>query len=171
MESIVFFGKGGIGNSTISTNISVALSKKGHSVLHLGCDPKMDSALALTGRTIIPFSKAGINPGKTDILDIITKSPHIDNLYCAEAGGPEPGIGCAGAAIASMLDAIKSASLLENGTYSRIVFDVLGDVVCGGFAAPLKKGFAKRAIIVSSEEILSQEAAVVKMQIAQPVLF
>lgn len=159
MESIVFFGKGGIGKSTISSNVSIALAKRGHSVLHLGCDPKMDSALALTGRTIIPFSKAGVTPGKTDIIDLITQSPHIANVHCAEAGGPEPGIGCAGAAISGMLDSIRLAGILEDGTYSRIVFDVLGDVVCGGFAAPLKKGFAKKAIIISSEEILSLYAA------------
>lgn len=161
LKSVVFFGKGGIGKSTISSNMSAILGKMGHKVLHIGCDPKMDSTIGLTGKTIIPFSAADLNPELVGIgiRRFVAKSPYIPNVDCVEAGGPDPGIGCAGIAIGNLLDTIHTERLLENGQYNRAIYDVLGDVVCGGFAAPLRKGFAKKAVIVSSEEILSLYAA------------
>ena len=159
MKSVAFFGKGGIGKSTLSSNISAVLGRLGHRVLHAGCDPKMDSSLALTGRNITPFSAAGMKSEEHILRSMIVPSPYVKGVYCVEAGGPEPGLGCAGVAIGTLLDAIRAEGLTEDGTYDRMVFDVLGDVVCGGFAAPLKKGFAKKAVIVTSEEILSLYAA------------
>lgn len=161
LKSVVFFGKGGIGKSTISSNMSAILGKMGHKVLHIGCDPKMDSTIGLTGKTIIPFSAADLNPEIVGIgiRRFVAKSPYIPNVDCVEAGGPDPGIGCAGIAIGNLLDTIHAERLLEKGQYNRAIYDVLGDVVCGGFAAPLRKGFAKKAVIVSSEEILSLYAA------------
>ena len=156
MESIVFFGKGGIGKSTIAANISVLFAARGKKVLHVGCDPKMDSTLSLMGRRIRPFNDQGGSDGEA-----LRRSLHrsIKGIDCIEAGGPQAGVGCAGAGIGAMLDAIKDSSLIEKEGYDTVVFDVLGDVVCGGFAAPLRRGFASKAILVVSEELLSLYAA------------
>ncbi len=156
MESIVFFGKGGIGKSTIAANISVLFAAKGKKVLHVGCDPKMDSTLSLMGRRIRPFNDQGGSDGEA-----LRRSLHrsIKGIDCIEAGGPQAGVGCAGAGIGAMLDAIKDSSLIEKEGYDTVIFDVLGDVVCGGFAAPLRRGFASKAILVVSEELLSLYAA------------
>jgi nitrogenase iron protein NifH len=158
MESIVFFGKGGIGKSTIASNITVLLAAGGRKVLHAGCDPKMDSTLSLMGRHIQPFTVKSGNSGQAGLRESIHAS-RISGVHCIEAGGPQPGVGCAGTGIGSMLDAMKDGSLLEKDGYTAAVFDVLGDVVCGGFAAPLRRGFAKKAVIVTSEEPLSLFAA------------
>lgn len=158
MEGIVFFGKGGIGKSTIAASITAVLASSGKKVLHLGCDPKMDSTLVLMGERIRPFSSRSGVPGRHALAESVFHS-RFKGVHCIEAGGPQPGVGCAGTAIGSMLDAIKDHSLLETGGYDAAVFDVLGDVVCGGFAAPLRRGFAKKAVIVTSEETLSLYAA------------
>lgn len=158
MESIVFFGKGGVGKSTIASNMTVILAFGGRKVLHVGCDPKMDSTLSLMRRHIPPFTDISGGSGEADLRESIYPAA-IKGVYCIEAGGPQPGVGCAGTGIGSMLDAMKNGSLLEKDGYQAVVFDVLGDVVCGGFAAPLRRGFAKKAVIVTSEEILSLYAA------------
>ena len=158
MESIVFFGKGGIGKSTIASNVTAILAAGGKKVLHIGCDPKMDSTLSLMGRHIQPFTSKSGGPGQSGLRDSVYPAV-VKGVYCIEAGGPQPGVGCAGTGIGAMLDAIKESSLLEEDGYDAAVFDVLGDVVCGGFAAPLRRGFAKKVIIVTSEEILSLYAA------------
>jgi len=158
MDSIVIFGKGGIGKSTIAANISTILGLSGRKVLHVGCDPKMDSTLALMGRRIPPYSVICGEGGGPGLRDGVFRS-RIKNVMCAEAGGPEPGVGCAGAAIGSLLDAFREENYFQKQGFDSVIFDVLGDVVCGGFAAPLRKGFAKKAVIVSSEETLSLYAA------------
>ena len=158
MESIVFFGKGGIGKSTIASNMSVILAFGGRKVLHVGCDPKMDCCLSLMRRHIPPFADKAGGGNDLELRKSIYPSA-VKGVYCIEAGGPQPGVGCAGTGIGSMLDAMKDGSLMEKDGYDAAVFDVLGDVVCGGFAAPLRRGFAKKAVIVTSEEILSLYAA------------
>ena len=158
MESIVVLGKGGIGKSTIAANVSVILAAKGGKVLHVGCDPKMDSTLALMGRRIRPFSEDGVYTGERALRNCLHHS-RIKGSDCMEAGGPQAGVGCAGTGIGVMLDAIKESSLIERNGYDTVVFDVLGDVVCGGFAAPLRRGFASKAVLVVSEELLSLYAA------------
>ena len=158
MENIVFFGKGGIGKSTISSNVTAALAARGGRILHIGLDPKMDSTLSLMGRGISPFTASGLLEDEATLRKSIHPSP-IKGVFCIEAGGPDPGLGCAGAGISAMLDTILSVSLLEKDDYDAAVFDVLGDVVCGGFAAPLRRGFARKAVIVVSEEILVLYAA------------
>lgn len=159
MESIAFFGKGGIGKSTISSNVSAILGKMGKLVLHIGCDPKADSTISLAGKPITPFSSVGLNTSERMLEKLIVKSPFIDRIDCLEAGGPEPGLGCAGVAIGTTLDALKIENIFEKKAYDYAIYDVLGDIVCGGFASPLRKGFAKKIAIVSSEEILSLYAA------------
>jgi len=158
MESIVFFGKGGIGKSTLASNVSAVLAAGGGRVLHVGCDPKMDSTLSLMGRHIRSFSGTPGPDSEARLREYICAAP-VKGVYCIEAGGPQPGVGCAGTGIGTMLDAIKGAGLLEKDGYTAAVFDVLGDVVCGGFAAPLRRGFARKVVIVVSEELLSLYSA------------
>lgn len=154
----MFFGKGGIGKSTIASNITAILAAGGKKVLHIGCDPKMDSVISLMGRPITPFIAGGVHGGEAALRKSVHTSP-ITGVYCIEAGGPHPGVGCAGTGIGAMLDSVKETSLLQKDGYDAAIFDVLGDVVCGGFAAPLRSGFAKKAVLVVSEELLSLYAA------------
>ena len=158
MQSIVFFGKGGIGKSTIASNVSVLLAAEGAKVLHVGCDPKGDSTLSLAGRRIPHFAEGGVFSGEAALRASIHPSL-FPGISCVEAGGPQAGVGCAGAGIGAMLDIMKEFSVLEKDGYGAAVFDVLGDVVCGGFAAPLRRGLAGKAVIVVSEELLSIYAA------------
>ncbi|HNT96656.1 MAG TPA: hypothetical protein PKK31_00140 [Elusimicrobiales bacterium] len=158
MESIVFFGKGGIGKSTLASNVSALLAAGGGRVLHIGCDPKMDSTLALMGRHIQPFSDSPGPDPEARLREFIFDAP-VKGVRCIEVGGPRPGLGCAGTGIGVMLDAVRDSGLLEKDGYTAAVFDVLGDVVCGGFAAPLRRGFAKKVVIVVSEELLSLYSA------------
>ena len=158
MEKIAFFGKGGIGKSTIASNVTAALALEGRRVLHVGCDPKMDSALLLMGRRISSFAAACQDGEPGAVRASIHASP-MPGVYCIEAGGPEPGLGCAGAGIGQMFDMFNSVSLLEGGSYDAVVYDVLGDVVCGGFAAPLRLNFAAKTVIVTSETAYSLYAA------------
>ncbi len=159
MEGIVFFGKGGVGKSTVASNVSAVLARGGRKVLHAGCDPKMDSTMALMGRHIPPFGeRAGGAAGEAALRASIFPA-RVPGVHCIEAGGPQPGVGCAGLGIGAMLDAMKDGELLTRDGYDAAVFDVLGDVVCGGFAAPLRRGFAKKVVIVTSETLLSLYAA------------
>ncbi|MFA6316012.1 MAG: AAA family ATPase [Elusimicrobiota bacterium] len=164
MEKIVIYGKGGIGKSTLAANLSVVFAKKGLRVLHVGCDPKHDSAASLVpgGLAETFLQKHQRVTGIRDLppvtaKDIVVKGRH--GIDCIEAGGPEPGFGCAGRGIALMLEAFEGFGLLETGPYDVAVFDVLGDIVCGGFAAPLRKGFADKAVVMVSEELMSLYAA------------
>lgn len=158
MQRIVFFGKGGIGKSTVATNVSVALQRMGQRVLHVGCDPKHDSTVPLLGgRLLRPVvdaieSTVGLRPE-----DVVVRSP--DGIDCVEAGGPEAGVGCGGRGITRMMEIFSAAKLLAPGRYDTAVYDVLGDVVCGGFAAPLRKGIGEKVVIVTSEEVMAMYAA------------
>lgn len=158
MERIVFFGKGGIGKSTTASNISATLAASGRRVLHVGCDPKHDSTVALLrGKMIEPVvdrihNLAGLTPD-----DVATRS-HL-GVDCVEAGGPEAGVGCGGRGISRMLEIFQSVDLLSPARYDVCVYDVLGDVVCGGFASPLRKGIGQKVVIVASEEVMALYAA------------
>lgn len=159
MHQIAVYGKGGIGKSTITANISYILSTSGHKVTQIGCDPKHDSTrLLLGGRT------------QNTVLDYLRHTPKEDRslenvvfqgsggVRCIEAGGPEPGVGCAGRGILTMFDFLDSSGL-ENQEGDFRIYDVLGDVVCGGFAVPLRKGYADAVYIVTSGEFMSLYAA------------
>ncbi|HOI43926.1 MAG TPA: AAA family ATPase, partial [Elusimicrobiales bacterium] len=122
MESIVFFGKGGIGKSTLASNVSALLAAGGGSVLHIGCDPKMDSTLSLMGRHIQPFSDSPGPDPETRLREFIFDAP-VKGVRCIEVGGPRPGLGCAGTGIGVMLDAVKDSGLLEKDGYTATVFD------------------------------------------------
>jgi|GEM_PF-1319908 len=158
MERLVVFGKGGIGKSTISCGISASLAAKGQRVLHVGCDPKHDSTAALLrGRMIEPVVDRIEKIKGVAIEDIVVRSPI--GIDCVEAGGPAAGVGCGGRGITRMLEIFNEAGLLEPGRYDTALYDVLGDVVCGGFAAPLRKGIGNKVVIVTSEELMALYAA------------
>ena len=156
---IAIYGKGGIGKSTVTANLSAALAEGGRRVLQIGCDPKHDSTrLLLDGRnppTVLDCLR-DILPAERRLEDLL----HVGyaGVTCAEAGGPEPGVGCAGRGILSAFDLFDRLGLREDD-YDVVLYDVLGDVVCGGFAVPLRKGFADVVYIVASEEFMALYAA------------
>jgi len=156
---IAFYGKGGIGKSTISANISASLAKSGKKTLQVGCDPKYDSARLLLHDaqivTVLDYIKR-TSPDKCKLSDII----HVGafGVHCIEAGGPEPGVGCAGRGILTTFDLLQRLGIKENG-YDAVIYDVLGDVVCGGFAVPLRRDYAEKVYIVTSGEFMSIYAA------------
>lgn len=160
MERIAVYGKGGIGKSVIATGLSAAFAIAGKRVLHVGCDPKHDSAIRLleSGRSpptvldVLASSKGNVNA--QEILQI---GRH--GIVCCESGGPEPGVGCGGRGVAKTLEFLDDAQILDPERFDAVVFDVLGDVVCGGFAAPMRRGFAEKVLIVISEEPMALFAA------------
>jgi nitrogenase iron protein NifH len=160
MRKIAIYGKGGIGKSTTTQNTVAGLAEQGHKVMVVGCDPKADSTRLLLG---------GL--GQRSVLDTLREEGEDINLedirnqgfckiICVESGGPEPGVGCAGRGI------ITSINLLEQlGAYhpsenlDYVFYDVLGDVVCGGFAMPMREGKAEEIYIVASGEMMAMYAA------------
>ncbi len=155
---IAVYGKGGIGKSTISANLSVALAMKGKTVLQIGCDPKHDSTrLLLHGRSCITALDYIKKTGAADyrIEEILNKG--VMDIGCIEAGGPTPGVGCAGRGIITVFELLDNFKVKEN--YEIVVYDVLGDVVCGGFAVPIRSEYADTIFLVTSGEYMSIYAA------------
>ncbi|MFN8667764.1 MAG: ferredoxin:protochlorophyllide reductase (ATP-dependent) iron-sulfur ATP-binding protein [Gemmatimonadaceae bacterium] len=147
---IAVYGKGGIGKSTTSSNLSVAFSKLGNRVLQIGCDPKHDSTFTLTKRMVptvidvlesVEFHSEELRPE-----DFVYEG--YNGVMCVEAGGPPAGTGCGGYVVGQTVKLLKEHHLLEDTDV--VIFDVLGDVVCGGFAAPLQH--AQRALIVTAND-------------------
>ncbi|MDR1367526.1 MAG: AAA family ATPase [Candidatus Accumulibacter sp.] len=156
---LAIYGKGGIGKSTISANLSLALAKKGRRVLQVGCDPKRDSTrLLLRGtriETVLEYLRE-TPPDRCRISDILHEGAL--GVHCVEAGGPEPGVGCAGRGILTTFELLHRLGVKEN-RYDAILYDVLGDVVCGGFAVPIRHEYADKVYIVTSGEFMSLYAA------------
>ena len=144
------YGKGGIGKSTTSSNLSAAFSMLGKRVLQIGCDPKHDSTFTLTGQlqpTVIDILKeVDFHPEELRQEDYVTEG--FNGVQCVEAGGPPAGTGCGGYVVGQTVKLLKQHHLLEDTDV--VIFDVLGDVVCGGFAAPLQH--ADRAVIVTAND-------------------
>ncbi|HJJ28367.1 MAG TPA: Ni-sirohydrochlorin a,c-diamide reductive cyclase ATP-dependent reductase subunit [Methanocorpusculum sp.] len=155
MRQIALYGKGGIGKSTTSANLSAAFSLKGLDVMQIGCDPKHDSTRMLMRGKWIPTVLEQMYTGK-DLVpsDIIFEG--FGGVRCVEAGGPEPGIGCAGRGIIATFQTLEKLNSLYGDV---IVYDVLGDVVCGGFAMPMRDGYAEEVYLVTSGELMSLYAA------------
>lgn len=144
------YGKGGIGKSTTSSNLSVAFSKLGKRVLQIGCDPKHDSTFTLTKKlmpTVIDvLESVEFHSEELDVDDFVFEG--YNGVMCVEAGGPPAGTGCGGYVVGQTVKLLKQHHLLEDTDV--VIFDVLGDVVCGGFAAPLQH--AERALIVTAND-------------------
>ena len=159
MYQVAVYGKGGIGKSTMSANISVSLAEMGLKVMQVGCDPKHDSTrLLLEGRaqtTVLDYVR-NVPVGRRKLEDVIEVG--TSGVLCTEAGGPEPGIGCAGRGILTTFDTLKKLGAENLDTDVRI-YDVLGDVVCGGFAVPLRGEYADGIVLVTSGEFMAMYAA------------
>jgi nitrogenase iron protein NifH len=165
MRQIAIYGKGGIGKSTIASNVSAALNEMGRSVMQVGCDPKRDSTRILAGGSLIPAVletyREQLRVGKDEYamsLDtIVHRTP--GGIYCVEAGGPEPGVGCAGRGVLTALQILKDLRAFETFQIDVAIYDVLGDVVCGGFAMPIREGFAREIYLICSGGFMSIYAA------------
>ena len=149
-QVFAIYGKGGIGKSTTSSNLSVAFSKLGKRVLQIGCDPKHDSTFTLTKKlvpTVIDaLEQVDFHAEELRIEDFVY--PGYNGVMCVEAGGPPAGTGCGGYVVGQTVKLLKEHHLLEDTDV--VIFDVLGDVVCGGFAAPIQH--ADRALIVTAND-------------------
>lgn len=158
LRQVAIYGKGGIGKSTTTQNLTAGLAELGKNIMVVGCDPKADSTRLLLGglaqKTVLDTLR---EEGEDIELESIMKNG-FKGIKCVESGGPEPGVGCAGRGI------ITSIGMLERlGAYTEeldyVFYDVLGDVVCGGFAMPIREGKAKEIYIVASGEMMALYAA------------
>lgn len=154
--NIAIYGKGGIGKSTITTNVSLLLAKQGKKVLQIGCDPKHDSTLSLIGSQKIETVISSIDSDIDEDKIILKGRCGID---CVEIGGPLPGLGCAGRGMIAGLSYVENMKKFKEKQYDHIVYDILGDIVCGGFFEPLKKRKVQKMYIVTSGEFNSIFAA------------
>lgn len=159
MKKIAIYGKGGIGKSTTAANLAAAMGEQGLRVLQIGCDPKADSTSSLLGgrraATVIELMR---ERGQDFALsDMVTEG--YAGVLCVEAGGPTPGLGCAGRAITAALEALRTRDAYEILRPDAVIYDVLGDVVCGGFSVPMRGGYADRVFIVTSGENMALHAA------------
>ena len=157
-RSLAFYGKGGVGKSTVVSNLTSALSHMGRTVLQVGCDPKRDSSRNLikqfppiTLMELLAEGKRGIEPE-----DIIMDGG--EKVDCIEVGGPKPGVGCAGRGLGRLFEELEEMEIFDRD-YDYVFYDVLGDVVCGGFAVPMRSGYAEEVYVVTSGEFMSLYAA------------
>ncbi len=173
MIKIAVYGKGGIGKSTTVSNVSAALADMGYKVMQIGCDPKADSTASLySGKE---GGKAGLlnkysTGSLTTVLDLVREKKNdftledmvregYGGVICVEAGGPTPGLGCAGRGIIAALEKLKEKGAYEVYKPDVVIYDVLGDVVCGGFSMPMRGGYADRIFIITSGENMAIHAA------------
>lgn len=153
---IAFYGKGGIGKSTIASNVSTLMAMAGRHVLHIGCDPKADSTRLLTEACIPTVLEQLESKEKLSRADMVF--PGFAGVNCVEAGGPEAGQGCAGLGITTAINELTDAGVFDED-WDAIIYDVLGDVVCGGFSVPMRQHYADRVYVVTSATYMSLYAA------------
>lgn len=157
-KQIAIYGKGGIGKSTTTSNISAALSVAGFRVMQIGCDPKSDSTVTLRGGEYIPTILDTLREKKNAKAEDLVFSG-FNGVYCVEAGGPAPGVGCAGRGIITAVELLKQQKVFESLNLDFVIYDVLGDVVCGGFAVPIREGIAEHVFTVTSSDFMAIYAA------------
>ena len=159
MIKIAVYGKGGIGKSTMTSNLSAAFAHLGKKVIQIGCDPKADSTFNLLGGDVPTpalnyMREHDAEPGYDELV-----RKGFGGVLCIETGGPTPGLGCAGRGIITTFNIINDLELFEKEQPDVVLFDVLGDVVCGGFAVPIREGYADEVLIVTSGEKMALYAA------------
>jgi len=171
IRQIAFYGKGGIGKSTIASNLAAVYAERGLNTMLIGCDPKSDCTRNLRGDADIPTvldvlrEKGVAKLGLTELVD--GKQIGVDEIVykgykgvlCVEAGGPEPAVGCAGRGVIVAIDLLKKMGIYDGFDLDVVIYDVLGDIVCGGFGMPLRRGLADDVFIVTSADYLSIYAA------------
>lgn len=159
MIKIAVYGKGGIGKSTTISNVAAALAKQGLTVMQIGCDPKADSTVLLRHgekmETVLDLVRTKKND--FELSDMIKVG--FGGVLCVEAGGPAPGMGCAGRGIIAALEKLKEKGAYETYQPDVIIYDVLGDVVCGGFSMPMRGGYADKVFVLTSGENMAIHAA------------
>lgn len=157
-KHIAIYGKGGIGKSTTTSNIAAALAEAGHRVIQIGCDPKSDSTTILRGGNDLPTVLDTLRESSKVKLEDVS-AVGFKGVLCIEAGGPVPGVGCAGRGINAAVELLRDLRLFEEYRPDYVLYDVLGDVVCGGFAVPIRDGLAERAYVVTSSDFMAIFAA------------
>ena len=160
MLKIAIYGKGGIGKSMTTSHLSAAFASLGKKVIQIGCDPKADSTISLLGgKALTPvmtyLREKDADPEKIEEIS----GRGFGNVLCIETGGPTPGLGCAGRGILATFQILEDLALFEKEEPDVVLYDVLGDVVCGGFAAPIREGYAEHVLIVTSGEKMALYAA------------
>lgn len=159
MIRIAVYGKGGIGKSTTVSNVAAALAEMGLRVMQIGCDPKADSTILLRHGEAVPAVLDLYNKKKQSLqLEDMIRIGY-NNVICVEAGGPTPGFGCAGRGIITALEKLKELGAYEVYKPDVVLYDVLGDVVCGGFSMPMRNGYADKVFILTSGENMAIHAA------------
>lgn len=159
MIKLAVYGKGGIGKSTTVSNISAALCDMGYKVMQIGCDPKADSTVSLHGKEKVTTVLDLVRTRKNDFTleDMVTVG--YGGVLCVEAGGPTPGLGCAGRGIIAALEKLAEKGAYEVYQPDVVIYDVLGDVVCGGFSMPMRGGYADKVFVITSGENMAIHAA------------
>ena len=159
MKKLAIYGKGGIGKSTTVSNVAAALAEAGCKVMQIGCDPKADSTITLRHgqqlTTVLELVRGGNLSPKLE--DMVLEG--YGGVLCVEAGGPTPGLGCAGRGIIAALEKLEAAGAYEVYRPDVVLYDVLGDVVCGGFTMPMRSGYADAVYILTSGENMAIHAA------------
>ena len=159
MIKIAVYGKGGIGKSTTVSNVSAALADMGYRVMQIGCDPKADSTQSLHHTEDMKTVLDLVRERKNDFtLDEMVRVGY-GGVICVEAGGPSPGLGCAGRGIIAALDKLREKGAYEVYKPDVVLYDVLGDVVCGGFSMPMRRGYADKVFVITSGENMAIHAA------------
>ncbi|MBR2558003.1 MAG: Ni-sirohydrochlorin a,c-diamide reductive cyclase ATP-dependent reductase subunit [Methanobrevibacter sp.] len=156
IKKIAIYGKGGIGKSTTVANLSAVWANEDLNCLVIGCDPKADTTRTLYGcriPTVVNTLKDNRNPSREDLVFTGFK-----DILCVESGGPEPGVGCAGRGVIVAMKRLEKLGIFDDDL-DVVVYDVLGDVVCGGFSVPLREKYADEVVIVTSGEYMSLYAA------------
>ena len=160
MIKLAIYGKGGIGKSTCTANLAAAFAMRGKKVIQIGCDPKADSTINLLGGNPLTPVMDWLRDHDDEPDDLAQISRiGFGGVRCIETGGPTPGLGCAGRGIITTFSLLHELRLFEQCQPDVVLYDVLGDVVCGGFAAPIREGYAEKVLIVTSGEKMALYAA------------